>query len=128
MRQRLLLSLAIVQGVILILIVMSSIRSASNEQRYECADLKAYMAQFVEGNNYIPSSGYVPDAKTARAVGSSILDTLIANRSILGSSVEVQYDEKNRLWRVGKSYLLGGGGFVIIEQDSGRIRLALLSK
>ncbi len=74
----------------------------------------------------MPDAGYIPDAKTAKAVCEPMIDEMTGNKSLGG--VTIAYDAENRLWLVEKSYLFAPGGFVLIEQDSGKILKALLTK
>ena len=96
------------------------------EARVTQTDLKAYAAQFHPENNYLPAAGYIPDAKTAQRIGSCMIDAMTGNH--LFGSVDIAYDAENRLWKVNKAYLFHRGGFIIIEQDTGRVVKALLNK
>ena len=60
--------------------------------------------------------------------GLKFIDNICSETPIIFSITEVRYDEKNRLWKVNKSNLFAQGGFVIIEQDTGKIVRALLNK
>lgn len=90
-------------------------------------NLQEYL-EYAEDNNYFPEVGYISNAKTAKVVGSQIIDDLTGNNSFSISCVTVEYDEQNRLWKVSKGYLFKRGGLVIIEQDSGRVVKALFTK
>ena len=93
------------------------------------ADLVEKLSHYSEDNNYLPEAGYIPDAETAKRIGSIIIDNLTGhNFSFEYNSAIVKYDEENRLWYVEKGYLTAPGGLVIIEQDTGRIVKALLTK
>lgn len=95
----------------------------------EYVDLAEYLEQFHPTNNLVPAEGYIPDAETAKVVGSRIIDNLTGNRGHLFNGVEVKYDQTNRLWYISKGYLFSTkGGFVVIEQDTGKIIKALLDK
>lgn len=118
-----LIQFAIIAGIFGILLWSSL--STPNLKR---ADLKEYIEQFSPDNNYIPDTGYVPDARTAKIIGSQIIDNFTGNSRFCPSSVTVKYDEENRLWLVEKGYFYSHGGFIIIEQDSGKIIKALLTK
>lgn len=91
------------------------------------ANLQEYL-EYTEENNYFPEAGYIPDAKTAKKVGSAIIDNFTGNTGLWISGVTVEYDETNRLWKVTKSYLMKNGAFVILEQDSGKVVKALFTK
>ena len=89
-------------------------------------DIQAYLDDFSEDNNYYPELGYIPDAKTAAAIGGAVIDKLTGKR--LFGAVTVSYDPEARLWLVTKNYFPHAGGYVVIEQDSGKIIQALLHK
>ena len=90
------------------------------------SDIRSYVDDFAEDNNYYPELGYIPDAKTAATVCGAVIDQL--TRKHLFGAVTVSYDPEARLWLVHKGYFPHAGGFVVIEQDSGRIIKALLCK
>ena len=92
------------------------------------ADLAEFVCQFDESNNYVPEVGYIPDAKTAAVVGGEIIENLAPGGGKIFGDVIVTYDAENRLWMVDKNYLFNRGGFVVIEQDTGRVIKALLNK
>ena len=92
------------------------------------ADLAEFVGQFDESNNYLPDCGYIPDAKTAAVVGGGIIDSFVPGGGKVLVSTTVTYDEVNRLWKVERSYLFNRGGFVVIEQDTGKVIKALLYK
>ena len=89
-------------------------------------DLQTYLDDLTEDNDNYPEVGYIPDAKTAAAVGGAVIDQLTGKH--LFGAVTVSYDPEARLWLVHKGYFPHAGGFVIIEQDSGRIIKAFLCK
>ncbi len=89
-------------------------------------DIAAYLSDFAEDNNGAPEVGFIPDYETAGEVGGAIIDELTGKH--LFGSVTVSYDAENRLWLVTKNYFPWGGGFVVVEQDSGRVVKALLHK
>ena len=89
-------------------------------------DLQAYLDDLTEDNYNYPELGYIPDAKTAAAVGGAVIDQL-TGRHLFGA-VTVSYDPEARLWLVHKGYFPHAGGYAVIEQDSGRIVTALLCK
>ena len=111
----------VIVGFILLVICPSIVISEPTN-----VDLKEYLDSFSEGNNYLPEAGYIPDAETAKVVGSAIIDKLTGKKLFGGTTVE--YDEENRLWLVNKGYLFHQGGFVVIDQDSGKVVKALLKK
>ena len=90
------------------------------------SDIRSYVDDLAEDNNYAPEVGYIPDAKTAATVGGAVIDQL-TGKHLLGA-ITVSYDPEARLWLVHKGYFPHAGGFVVIEQDSGRIIKALLCK
>ena len=90
------------------------------------SDIRSYVDDFAEDNNFTPELGYIPDAKTAATVGGAVIDQLTGKH--LFGAVTVSYDPEARLWLVHKGYFPHAGGFVVIEQDSGRIIKALLCK
>lgn len=118
--------LCIIQTVILFGVIIAGVWSSISNPKARKVDLGEYLSQFSEDNNFIPDTGYIPDAKTAKIVGSQIIDKL-TNKSLFGVTT-VEYDDKNRLWKVEKGYLFSHGGFVIIEQDNGKVIKALLTK
>lgn len=118
--------LCIIQTVLLLGAVCLAIWPSLTAEKLQKTDLTEYVVQFSEENNYLPDAGYIPDTETAKAVGSVVIDKLTGN-SLFGT-ITVKYDEDNRLWKISKSYLFRQGGFVIIEQDSGKIVKALLTK
>lgn len=89
-------------------------------------DLKAYITQFDEGNCYLSENGYIPNAKAAREIGSCIIDNMVGSKSI--GFVNIEYDEINHLWKVSKGYLFNNGGFVVMDQYSGKVVKALMYK
>lgn len=119
--------LCIFQAIIMGLVFTMLLPSFTNKDLQQ-VDLVEYLSQFDEKNNYLPDTGYIPDAKTAVAVGSAILDELVGNGYSPINSTAIEYDEQNRLWLIKKSYFPHHGGFVIVEQDSGKIVKALLTK
>ena len=121
--------ISVIQSGILILITVFTLISAFKTQTYQERNLKAYIDQFAEENNYFSYNGYIPDAKTAKIIGSQIIDKMTGGNRYEISGMTVEYDPENRLWMVSKEYLNGRhGGFVIMEQDSGKVVKALLTK
>ena len=89
-------------------------------------DIRSYVDDLAEDNNYAPEVGYIPDYETAGEIGGAIIDELTGEKGI--GAVTVCYDADNRLWLVTKNYFPHDGGFVVIEQDSGKVIKALLNK
>lgn len=119
--------LCIIQAIILASMIAVFLWSSFSPVHYEKTNLQELLEE-LEGQNYLPETGYIPDAKTAKIVGACIIDNLTEHSRFRISSVTVEYDEENRLWLVSKGYLFSHGGFVVIEQDSGKIVKALLMK
>ncbi len=80
-----------------------------------------------EKYDWIPDAGYIPDAKTAKIIGSQIIDKITGSSHII-SKIVIKYDAENRLWLVIKNYFPRNGGIVIMEQDSGKVVKAFLTK
>ena len=118
--------LCVIQTVIIVGGLLFMILFSKGVPKVEKEDLVAYLSEFSEENNYIPRYGYISDAKTAKRVGSAILDELSGNNFI--GFISIVYDEKNHLWMVKKNYLFGDDCFVVIEQDSGKIIKVLFTK
>ena len=93
--------------------------------------LKSYELQWEEESWY-PEEGFVPDAKSAKAIGEEILDARlkinIIEKLLIPHATTVEYDEQNRLWMIRVTYLFTGGGDVVIDQDTGEVRYLLLAK
>ena len=126
MKKKIWFYLCIIQAVIIIGGTLMVSQSAFASLEIEAMDVAAYLDEFAEENNFIPDAGYIPDAQTAKAVGGEIIDNL-TGKNWFGVTT-VKYDEENRLWLIEKGYLFSQGGFVVIEQDSGRVIKALLYK
>ena len=126
MKKKSLIYLSVIQTIIILVFILITICSSVLFTKPQKADLTEYLSELSEEHNYFPDRGYIPDAETAKAVGEKIIDSLTGNKGL--GAISIKYDEENRLWQVGKSYLFRGGGFVIIEQDSGRVIKALLTK
>lgn len=126
MRKKIWFYLFIIQAIIIVGLILLTICPSIVISKPKNVDLKEYLDSFSEGNNYLPDAGYIPDAETAKIVGGAVLDELTGN-CFFGITA-VEYDEENRLWLVNKGYLFSPGGFVVIEQDSGKIVKALLNK
>jgi hypothetical protein len=126
MKNKIWFYLFIIQTIILFGVIFVAIWSSLYVPKVRKTDLVEYLDQFTEDNNFIPDAGYIPDARTAKIVGSQIIDKM-ANHRWFGS-VTIEYDEVNRLWKVEKGYFIFQGGFVIIEQDTGKVIKALKSK
>ena len=126
MSKKTLRMVCIIQGIIIAIGVFVAVRSTMTANKFQNADLVEYLNQFSEENNYLPDAGYIPDAKTAKLVGSAIIDGMTGEKWF--GETTVKYDAENRLWRVDKGYLFHRGGFVVIEQDSGKVIKALFVK
>ena len=126
MKTRVCFFLCIIQLIIIVVLVLTIMPRKIIVNSTEGIDLQEYVDSFPVDNNCIPDVGYIPDVKTADAVGSAIIDKLTGCSFFGGTTVT--YDEKNRLWMVERGYLFSPGAFVIIEQDTGRIIKALLYK
>ena len=118
--------LCVFQSIIILSAIFLVIWPSLTISEPQSVDLTDYLSHFSEENNFLPDSGYIPNVETAKTVGSSIIDKL-TGKSFFGIAT-VKYDENNRLWMIEKSYLFGGGGFVIIDQDTGKVIKALLTK
>ena len=126
MKTKVLFYLCIIQSIIIIVLVLTIVPQKFTVTNTEVLNLREYVDSFDVDNNYLPDVGYIPDAETANAIGSAIIDKLTGH-SLLGVSTVI-YDEENRLWMVERGYLFSPGAFVVIEQDTGRIIKALLNK
>ena len=127
MRKKIWFYLFIIQTCILVIFVASVRCSATAAPKVRSADLSEYISKFAGDKNYPPEAGYIPDAKTANIIGAQILDRLTGSKNAIGFT-SIEYDEANRLWKIEKSYLFFYGGFVVIEQDSGKVICEGLSK
>ena len=126
MKRKVLFCICIVQMVIIISLLSMILPHKFTIVYVNDVNLREYVNSYDVDNNYYPDMGYIPDVETAQIVGSAIIDKL-TGRSFLGATT-VTYDEENRLWKVEKNYLFSRGGFIVIEQDTGRIIKALLNK
>ena len=126
MKKKIWFYLCIVQAVIIVAGLILTVAPPKYTVDTEDVDLRAYVDSFHADNNCLPDVGYIPDAETASVVGSVIIDK-ITGRSRFGATT-VTYDEENRLWMVERGYLFAPGGFVVIEQDTGRVIKMLLEK
>lgn len=117
--------LSVIQTIILVGIIAVSMWSSLSVPKYKNTDLKKYLEEH-KYVNYLPAAGYIPDAKTAKIVGSQIIDRMTGNSGFVISEINIEYDEENRLWLVSKSYLFKNGGIIVIQQDSGEIIKAFL--
>jgi len=117
--------LCIIQAIILAGVITISLWPTS-APKFEKANLEEYLVKH-SNRNYLPDAGYIPDAKTAKIIGSQILDNLNGNSGYIFSGVYIEYDEENRLWLVSKGYSLFRGGEIVLEQDSGKVIKAFLT-
>jgi len=121
--------LCITQAIIIVIILFSFLWSLYTPIHVNKTNIEEYVLQFNENNNYLPTNGYIPDAKTAQIIGVKIINKLTNHTEFSFGSVNVEYDETNRLWKVQKTYLFGTpGAFVVFERDTGKIIKALLIK
>jgi len=120
--------LCILQTFILLVIITAFLISSFSISKVSETNLSIYMSSEYQG--YIPDTGFVPDAKTAEIIGSRIIKNLKGDTNYFSVCYEtiIEYDKEHRLWKVEKNYLFSGGGIVIIEQDSGEIINAHLTK
>lgn len=126
MRKKIWFYLCIIQSILILGTVILLAFPALTTPKLVKVDLTDYIDQFSAENNYSPISGYIPNVETANIVGTKIIDTLTGNKSF--GVTTVKYDEINRLWLVERGYLFGHSGYIIIEQDSGTVIKALLTK
>lgn len=77
---------------------------------------------------YVYDAGYIPDAKTAVAVGGAILDSICIDGWTLWEITSVEYDPVNRLWKVEKGYIPHHGGVVVLDQDTGEVLVLVRQK
>ena len=119
--------LCIIQSVILVCILGIFLWCSLSTPNVQKANLKEYLVKHSNWN-YLPDAGYIPDAKTAKIIGSQILDNLNGNSGYIFSRVSIEYDEENRLWLVSKGYSLFRGGEIVLEQDSGKVIKAFIAE
>jgi len=125
MKKNVWLYLSVIQAVVLLCIILSNALPA----RFEARDLSKYLTEEYEDDSYLPAAGYIPDAKTAKIIGSQIIAKMTSTGSFrIGDGALVKYDEENRLWAISKSYLFSYGGVVVIEQDTGKVVYAGFTK
>ena len=103
-----------------------------HKRTVKCVDLRQeldYIDRYPD-NNCISYGCNIVDAETARLFGSMVINNMCGVNGISINTINVSYDSNNRLWLVQKTYILpySNGGYVIIDQDSGRILLALMYK
>lgn len=118
--------ICIFQTVIIVIGTLAIFLPSFTTPKAEEVDVVEFLDSYTEGNNFVPEQGYIPDSQTAKIVGSKIIDEL-TGESWFGNTI-VEYDSANRLWLIHRTYLLNRGGFVVIEQDTGRVIKALLYK
>lgn len=124
--------LCIIEAAILSVIIVVFLWQSFSPITVEQANLTEYLDKD-KSVDYLPQTGYIPDAETAKTIGSAIIDKMVGNSSFRPSGVDIEYDEENRLWKISKGYFygfftFGPGGVVVIEQDSGKIVNAYLTK
>jgi len=119
--------LSIIQTIVLISILMVFILQNTIPVNFKETDISKHWV-LREENDYLPNVGYIPDAKTAKIIGSCVIDNLTGYSRFRINSIAVEYDEENRIWLISKGYIFSGGGMVAIEQDSGKIIRAVLTK
>ena len=132
MRKNVWCYLSVIQTAMILILIGVLLWQTFSETTAEKADLKAFLDEH-ESVGYLPQAGYIPDAKTAGTIGSAIIDKMSEESVFRPDSVTVEYDEENRLWLISKNYFygffaFGPGGVVVIEQDSGKIVKAFLTK
>ncbi len=120
--------LCIIESIILIgSIAAFFLFSTHMIKKVETVDLTSYLKE-TEIHYWQPEEGFIPNAETAKAIGSEIIDNLLGKRTFDIKAVTVKYDEKNRLWLVHKGYLFNQGGKVILSRDTGEIISVSLDK
>ncbi|MDR0812417.1 MAG: hypothetical protein LBO63_00210 [Oscillospiraceae bacterium] len=132
MKKKLWFYVCIVQALFIILVVTIFLRGHFASPRVKETSLQNYI-DLAEQYDYIPEQGYIPDAKTARKIGVSLIDSMSGMRRI--GWVTVEYDAENRVWKIHKSYWIGllgvgfgGAGGALLEQDTGDVIIVYLEK
>jgi len=120
--------LFIIQTNILLIILALFLLTHLIPIKIEKADIVDYVNINSVNYSYKPEVGYVHDARTAKIIGTNIINDLFGNSRFRIGFSYVVYDEENRLWRIGKVYLPGGGGIVVIKQDNGEVIYSELYK
>ena len=125
--------ICIAQGVVIVSLVLWCTWSAITTPEVKTDDLKEFMSQYNDNADYyndnpdyLAEAGYIPDGKTAKIVGSAILDKISAKKPL--SSDLVFYDAENRLWGVERRYFPSHGVCVIIEQDTSKVVRVIKTK
>jgi hypothetical protein len=125
--------ICIAQAVVIVSLVLWCTWSAITTPEVKTDDLKEFMSQYNDNADYyndnpdyLAEAGYIPDGKTAKIVGSAILDKISAKKPL--SSDLVFYDAENRLWGVERRYLPSHGVRVIIEQDTSKVVRVIKTK
>ncbi len=72
------------------------------------------------------NANYIPDAKTAKAIGTQILKHLLPDEGVFSVSSNVEYDPQLRLWLVHGSRGTCLEIFVVLEQDTGKVRMVAI--
>jgi len=112
---------------VITIVMMALLYSSIGFEKGKEISMQKYLEMPLE-NNYKSDEGYIPDYKTAARVGGGIIDSMLDKSVFDFGHTTVRYDAENRLWKVTRGYLFDQGGFVIIEQDTGRVVKALLNK
>lgn len=118
--------ICIAQAVVIIGLVLHCAWPAITTQEVSTNDLIKLMSGWNDNANVLAEDGYIPDGKTAKIVGSAILDNL--SLETLLSYDLLSYDSENRLWRVERRYFPSHGVCVIIEQDTGKVVRVIKTK
>ena len=118
--------ICIAQAVVIVSLVLWCAWSAISIPEVKIDNLNEFMSQYNDNANCFIEAGYIPDGKTAKIVGSAILDK-ISTKTLFSSDL-LFYDAENRLWRVERRYPPSHGVCVIIEQDTGKVVRAIKTK
>jgi len=101
MKRKIWFYLCIIQAIVILLYLWSSLAPVQVKK----VNLQNSLEQ-KEKYGYFPETGYIPDAKTAKIVGSRIIDNLSGYSKFHISGVDIEYDEEKRLWKVIKGYFI----------------------
>ena len=119
MRKKCWFYICIAQAVVIVALVLWCVWPAITTPEVSTNDLNELMSRYNDKANLLAEDGYIPDGKTAKIVGSSILDNL-SPKKLLSRDL-LSYDAENRLWRVERRYFPSHGVCVILEQDTGKV-------